>query len=145
MTGGAYRVSVLFLKSGCRWCAGPPDYDPPTTRYKRFNRWSRRHFWLGLLDGPARWAYRSWRAGQTYGHRQPLCQSAAVLPVVEKGEQKHKLGSACGGQTPKVHAPTDVIGRPYVLSLTPGTVSQRDSQGGLSSVQAGRADDMPAD
>ena len=38
------------LKSGGRWCDCPADYGPSTTVYNRFNRWSARGFWLGLLD-----------------------------------------------------------------------------------------------
>ena len=37
------------LKVGCRWCDCPADYGPSTTIYNRFNRWSRRGFWLKLL------------------------------------------------------------------------------------------------
>ena len=39
-----------MLKVGCRWCDCPTDYGPSTTVYNRFNRWSRRGFWLKLLD-----------------------------------------------------------------------------------------------
>ena len=38
------------LKVGCRWCDCPAEYGPSTTIYNRFNRWSRRGFWLRLLD-----------------------------------------------------------------------------------------------
>jgi transposase len=38
------------LKAGCRWCDCPADYGPSTTVYDRFNRRSRRGFWLKLLD-----------------------------------------------------------------------------------------------
>lgn len=38
------------LKAGCRWCDCPAAYGPSTTVYNRFNRWSRRGFWLKLLD-----------------------------------------------------------------------------------------------
>jgi transposase len=41
------------LKVGCRWCDFPADYGPSTTVYNRFNRWSRRGFWLKLLDALA--------------------------------------------------------------------------------------------
>jgi len=41
------------LKVGCRWCDCPADYGPPTTVYNRFNRWSRRRFWIGLLEALA--------------------------------------------------------------------------------------------
>ncbi len=40
---------VHVLKVGCRWCDCPADYGPSTTIYNRFNRWSRRGFWLQLL------------------------------------------------------------------------------------------------
>lgn len=38
------------LKIDCRWCDCPADYGPSTTIYNRFNRWSRRGFWLKLLE-----------------------------------------------------------------------------------------------
>jgi transposase len=38
------------LKVGCRWCDCPAEYGPSTTVYNRFNRWSRRGFWLKLLE-----------------------------------------------------------------------------------------------
>jgi transposase len=41
------------LKVGCRWCDCPTEYGPPTTVYNRFNRWSRRGFWLKLLEALA--------------------------------------------------------------------------------------------
>jgi len=41
---------VHVLKVGCRWCDCPADYGPSTTIYNRFNRWSRRGFWVKLLD-----------------------------------------------------------------------------------------------
>ena len=41
------------LKTGCRWCDCPGEYGPSTTIYNRFNRWSRRGFWLRLLQALA--------------------------------------------------------------------------------------------
>lgn len=38
------------LKSGCRWIDCPKEYGPHTTVYNRFNRWSRRRFWTGMLE-----------------------------------------------------------------------------------------------
>jgi len=48
-------ISGVFhvLKSGCRWQDCPAAYGPSTTIYNRFNRWSRRRFWLGLLEALA--------------------------------------------------------------------------------------------
>jgi transposase len=41
------------LKTGSRWCDCPQAYGPSTTVYNRFNRWSRRRFWMGLLEALA--------------------------------------------------------------------------------------------
>jgi transposase len=38
------------LKVGCRWCDCPADYGQSTTVYNRFNRWSRKGFWLKLIE-----------------------------------------------------------------------------------------------
>ena len=48
-------ISGIFhvLKSGCRWCDCPAEYGPHTTIYNRYNRWSRKRFWLGLLEALA--------------------------------------------------------------------------------------------
>jgi len=45
-------ISGIFhvLKIGCRWQDCPADYGPSTTVYNRFNRWSRKRFWLKLLE-----------------------------------------------------------------------------------------------
>src|SRR5438876_3828451 len=40
---------VHVLKSGCRWCDRPLEYDPPTTIYNRFVRWARRGIWENLF------------------------------------------------------------------------------------------------
>jgi hypothetical protein len=37
-------------KIGCRWQDCPGDYGPSTTIYNRFNRGSRKRFWLKLLE-----------------------------------------------------------------------------------------------
>ena len=44
---------IHVLKTGCRWCDCPPEYGPSTTIYNRFNRWSRRRFWMKLVEALA--------------------------------------------------------------------------------------------
>ena len=48
-------ISGIFhvLKSGCRWQDCPEEYGLPTTVYNRFNRWSRKRFWTGMLEALA--------------------------------------------------------------------------------------------
>ena len=44
---------IHVLKTGCRWCDCLPEYGPAKTIYDRFNRWSRRRFWTGLVEALA--------------------------------------------------------------------------------------------
>lgn len=44
---------IHVLKTGCRWVDCPQDYGPYTTVYNRFNRWSRKRFWTGMLEALA--------------------------------------------------------------------------------------------
>lgn len=44
---------IRALKTGCRWVDCPQEYDPHTTVYNRFNRWSRKRFWTGMLEALA--------------------------------------------------------------------------------------------
>ncbi|WP_407946738.1 IS5 family transposase [Pararhizobium mangrovi] len=103
------------LKVGCRWCDCPAAYGPATTVYNRFNRWSRRGFWLkALVDAGA--VTKSTAIDSTYIKAQRAAFGG-------KGGGRHAIGRSRGGWTTKVHALTDVIGRPYALMLTAGNVS----------------------
>jgi len=44
---------IHVLKSGCRWSDCPDEYGPSTTIYNRFNRWSRRRFWMDMVEALA--------------------------------------------------------------------------------------------
>jgi transposase len=89
------------LKVGCRWCDCPADYGPSTTVYNRFNRWSRRGFWVRLLDAlisagavtkstaidstyikAQRAAFGARGACGTGDHRPPLCSDADAANFV---------------------------------------------------------------
>ena len=73
---GAHRVDdrktisgiVHVIRTGCRWQDCPREYGPPTTVYNRFNRWSRRGFWRGMLTALARagWTAESASLDSTY-------------------------------------------------------------------------------
>ena len=108
-----------MLKVGCRWCDCPADYGPSTTVYNRFNRWSRRGFWLKLLDAlvDAGAVTRSTAIDSTYVKAQRSAFGG------KGGRRRQAIGRSRGGWTTKVHALTDVIGRPYALMLTPGNVA----------------------
>ncbi|WP_247497351.1 IS5 family transposase [Bradyrhizobium sp. 149] len=120
---GAHRVDdrrvisgiIHMLKSGSRWRDCPEVYGPYTTVYNRFNRWSRQGIWTGIfyaLTGSTG-MYGSISVASTYikAHR-----SAAGA----KGAFNNAIGRSRGGQTTKIHALTDDIGRPLAFLITPG-------------------------
>ncbi len=106
------------LKVGSRWCDCPADYGPSTTVYNRFNRWSHRGFWLKLLDAlvDTGAVTKSTSIDSTYVKAQRGVRR-------KRGRSTQAIGRSRGGWTTKVHALTDVIGRPYALMLTAGTSS----------------------
>ncbi|MCJ2136798.1 IS5 family transposase [Methylobacterium sp. J-026] len=107
------------LTSGCRWRDGPAAYGPRTTVYNRLNRRSRRGFWKAMLTalaGPG-WAGDATALDSSYVRAHRSAQGG------KGGPRAQAIGPSRGGQTIKIHARTDVLGRPGVLLLTPGNAS----------------------
>ncbi|WP_233548267.1 IS5 family transposase [Aurantiacibacter zhengii] len=107
-----------MLKVGCRWCDCPVDNGPSTKIYNPFNC-CRRGFWLKLLDVLIDAGAVTWQ----HGYRQHLYQGAALGVWRKRGRRDQTIGRSRGGWTTKVHALTDVIGRPYSLMLMLGNIS----------------------
>ena len=80
---------------------------------------SRRGFWLKLLDAlvDAGAATKSTAIDSTYVKAQRAAFGA------KRGRSAEAIGRSRGGWTTKVHALTDVVGRPCALMLTAGNVS----------------------
>ena len=57
------------------------------------------------------------------GHGWQLCESAPLCPRRKRGAKAQAIGLSRGGQTTKIHALSDTLGRPVVLKVTAGTVS----------------------
>ena len=78
---------VHVIRSGCRWQDCPREYGPPTTVYNRFNRWSRRGFWRGMLSAlaEASWVAESASLDSTYikAHRSAHGRMTRLDPVTE--------------------------------------------------------------
>ena len=55
--------------------------------------------------------------------RLDLCKGASLGPWRKRGAKAQGIGLSRGGQTTKIHALTDTLGRPYAFDLTPGNVS----------------------
>lgn len=76
-----------------------------------------------LLDRPAGGPGGLRRGNPEHGHRFHLHQSPARRFWGKRGARAQAIGPSRGGQTTKIHALTDVVGRPYALTLTPGNVA----------------------
>ena len=89
------------LKAGCRWCDCPADYGPSTTVYNRFNRWSRRGFWLKLLDAlvSAGAVTKSTAIDSTYVKAQRAAFGA-------KGGVRHRRSAARAAAGPRRSTPS---------------------------------------
>ena len=85
----------------------------------RFNRWSWRGLWVkslaALVDAGV--VTRSTAIDSTYV-KIPCAAFGA-----KGGRSAQAIGRSRGGWTTKIHALTNVVGRPFALTLTPGNVS----------------------
>ncbi len=128
------------LTSGCRWRDCPAAYSPRTTVYNRFNRWSQRGFWKAMLTAlakPGGLAMQRLSTAATSG--------LTVCPWRERGARAQAIGPSRGGQTTKIHALTDVLGRPGVLLLTSGNASDVTTAPAVLAEAPGRIRRLSAD
>jgi transposase len=56
-------------------------------------------------------------------HRRDLREGSTLRLRRKRGVKVQAIGLSRGGQTSKVHALTDLLGRPFVLMITAGNVS----------------------
>ena len=104
-------ISGIFhvLKSGCRWADCPVAYGPATTVDNRFNRWSRRGFWLKLLDAlvDAGAVTRSTAIDSTYvkaqrsafGGKGGLARRRSVAPGAGRPPRSTRLPTSSAART----------------------------------------------
>jgi transposase len=83
---------IHVLKTGARWRDCPAAYGPHTTIYNRYNRWSQRGFWRGMLsalveaaetaafDSTYIKAHRSAHGGKGGQKHRPLARRAVARP-----------------------------------------------------------------
>lgn len=99
------------LKIGCRWQDCPADYGPHTTVYNRFNRWSRKRFWIKLLEALA-------ASGA-------VTKSTAIDSTYVKA-QRSAFGGTPSGRGRRRSAPRAAVRPPRsTLSPTPSAVPSR--------------------
>ena len=76
-----------------------------------------------LLDPTAGRLGERRRCAGEHGDRFHLCESAALGLRRKRGAQAQAIGLSRGGKTTKIHALTDVVGRPFRLRLTAGNIA----------------------
>lgn len=76
-----------------------------------------------LLDGTGGGVSDFGCSLQIDSHRQYLHQGTSLGPRRKRGAKTQAIGPSRGGQTTKIHALTDVIGRPFAFTLTAGNVA----------------------
>ena len=99
----------------------------------------------GLLEGDVGGPGQGRLVGRGGRHRQHLRARASLGARRERGAQAQAIGPSRGGQTTKVHALTDVLGRPGVLLLTPGNASDVTAAPAVLAEAPGRIRRLSAD
>jgi transposase len=110
---------IYVIRHGLQWKDAPPGYGPPKTLYNRFIRWSR----LGVF---ARISQPS-RPRAVFGAADDRCHpsegASHCRQPAAKGALPRCLGRTKGDLNSKLHAVCDGQGRPFLLLLTEGQMS----------------------
>ncbi|PKP70551.1 MAG: IS5/IS1182 family transposase [Alphaproteobacteria bacterium HGW-Alphaproteobacteria-5] len=111
---------VYVIKHGLMWRDAPKGYGPHKTIYNRFIRWSR----LGVFNRI--FAELAGQAGEPDAimidatHLKAHRTSASLF---KRGAVPRRIGRTKGGLNSKLHAVCDGLGRPIILLLTEGQMS----------------------
>ena len=108
---------VFVIKNGLRWRDAPRDYGPHKTIYNRFVRWSR----LGVFNK----IFAELAKGGKPDHDRRHASKGAShgCKPFKKGPVPRRIGRTKGGLNSKLHAVCDSRGRPLVMLLSEGQMS----------------------
>ncbi|MGA8586100.1 MAG: IS5 family transposase [Roseiarcus sp.] len=111
---------VFVIKNGLRWRDAPPEYGPHKTIYNRFIRWSR----LGVFNKIfAALAHKGGKPERVMIDATHLKAHRTAASLLKKGLFPRRIGRTKGGLNSKLHAVCDGRGRPLVMLLTEGQMS----------------------
>ena len=109
-----------MIRNGLQWKDAPRGYGPHKTLYNRFIRWSR----LGVFDRIfAALAGEAGEARADHDRRHPSQGAPHGGEPAQKGAVPRRIGRTKGGLNSKLHAVCDGQGRPIMLLLTEGQMS----------------------
>jgi len=112
---------VFVIKNGLRWRASPPEYGPHKTIYNRFIRWSR----LGVFNKIfAALAHKGRKPERVMIDATHLKAGASHRrEPFKKWPVPRRIGRTKGGLNSKLHAVCDGNGRPLIMLLSEGQMS----------------------
>ncbi len=111
---------MYVIRNGLQWKDAPSGYGPPKTLHNRFTRWSR----LGVFDrifaalegeGP--------KPGRIMVDATPPQGSSHCGKPAQKAALSRCIGRTKGGLNSKLHAVCDANGKPLILLLGEGQMS----------------------
>ncbi|WP_148560966.1 IS5 family transposase [Magnetospira sp. QH-2] len=131
---------IHVLRHGLMWRDAPVAYGPHKTLYNRFVRWSE----AGVFDR----IFATLAAESTATHTVMIdathLKAHRTAASAQKGAVPRRIGRTKGGLNSKLHAACDTDGKPLILLLTEGQVS--DYRGADTMLPAfPDADDLIAD
>ena len=116
-----YVSAIVFVsKNGLRWRDAPPEYGPHKTIYNRFIRWSR----LGVFNKSfAALAHKGGKPERVMIDATHLKAHRTAASLLKKGPVPRRIGRTKGSLNSKLHAVCDGRGRPLVMLLSEGQMS----------------------
>ncbi|MAU22103.1 MAG: IS5/IS1182 family transposase [Martelella sp.] len=122
---------VFVLRNGLRWRDAPKEYGPHKTIYNRFIRWSR----LGVFNRIfAELAAECGEPEQLMIDATHLKAHRTAASLLKKGMFPRRIGRTKGGLNSKLHAVCDGHGRPLIMLLSEGQMS--DYKGAARMIEA---------
>ncbi len=110
---------IFVIRNGLRWRDAPGDYGPSKTLCNRFIRWSRLGIFNRIFEALAHEGGKPDRVMIDATHLKAHRTAASLL----KRAVPRRIGRTKGGLNAKLHAVCDGQGRPIVLLLSEGQVS----------------------
>ena len=111
---------IFVIRNGLRWRDAPVAYGPPKTIYNRFIRWSRMGVFNKIFAGLA-------AKGRQARPTDDRCDPSQGPPhggqPAQKGAVPRRIGRTNGGLNSKLHAVCDGKGRPLIMLLSEGQMS----------------------
>ncbi|MDH0913205.1 IS5 family transposase [Rhizobium pusense] len=111
---------VYVIRNGLQWKDAPAGYGPPKTLYNRFIRWSRLGVFDRIFAGLAGEGPRPERIMIDATHLKAHRTAASLL---KKGLFPRRIGRTKGGLNSKLHTVCDGEGRPIIMLLSEGQMS----------------------